>query len=385
MNTSHNFNNYRKLTPDYNYPYDTEYNGFKQHYSTKYNTYLTEEEEDILNRTIYQHQYNEKPLHNFRNKHILLTFKNPTKEQINLMNTNHNITIIFISDPYTAIIKNHNTRFVKTTPIPTDPTHTRKTIYRQINAMLIYNHIASLTTYHYDYYANSPSSIYNLQHTLSTHGTPVILNDLTLHVKLNIPPCANHGDKFITPSNYEEYTTTLKLYTSLIPKAEHIMSKPIIITTETISFVTLWAPAYDIDIPDPNNMSYISYNIEMINLYNQIKQYHHYNLPMTEHYDVCSYCHKPYRYYTEDGIQECPHCLLQDEDLLEDYYQDYCQDYTWHTQIINNYIKQIFPPKPEDTTMPLIPSHHSYLDHLNGPVIDYNTLDIYYKLYCKPE
>ena len=263
------------------------------------NTYAGNISDNKDNQLIY-HMKTNKPIFNITNKHILYTELLPTAEQINKL-TNEHITIIYTPNIDTAIIRHKTTRFTTTRT---------KALWS-----IAYNQPASVTFNYYDFNINYPVSIHNIQHLLSTHNTPVKLNDLTINYQLTIDPCASGSETHIPDLNFQLYNETLYPYYRALRQAQNIQHQlsfkhPKTFDPAIIGFVQTWAPAYDIDLPTPPNDSLYNfydlqiYNNTMLNLYNQIKTYIRYQLEISDSHIICNHCNKPYHI----NLDFCPYC-----------------------------------------------------------------------------
>lgn len=264
------------------------------------NTYAGNLPDNKDNQRIYKITFNEKPYFNIHNKNILYTELKPTQEQI-IKLTNPNNTIIYTPDQDTAIIRHKQTRFTST------PT---KVLYS-----LIYNQPLTVTFQYYNYNDNYPASIANIQKQLSTHNITVKLIDLKLNYTLTLPPCATGTEDYIPDLNWEQYTDTLRPYLRALRKDQELQqqlsyNKPKQLNPTILSYVTTWAPAYDIDLPTPptdslyNYQQEYFYNSQIMIIYHQLKYYEQVDLPINDDYTICPHCNKPF-HINQDF---CTHC-----------------------------------------------------------------------------
>ena len=67
-------------------------------------------------------------------------------------------------------------------------------------------------------------------------------------------------------------------------------SKPKQLHPEILRYIYIWAPAYDIDLPpEPTDSLYnflplAQYNRDIMTIYNQLKTYEQYDLPINDNY-----------------------------------------------------------------------------------------------------
>lgn len=263
------------------------------------NTYAGNISDNKDNQLIYHIKPN-KPIFNITNKHILFTEQLPTSEQISKL-TNEHITIIYTPDQDTAIIRHKQTRFTTTRT---------KALWS-----IAYNQPASVTFNYYDFNANYPASIHNIQHILSTHNTLVKLNDLTINYQLTIDPCATGSETHIPDLNYQLYTETLYPYYRALRKDQQLQQQlnyklPKQLHPDIIRTVNIWASAYDLDIPTPptyslyNHFELQLYNNNMLFTYNQIKYYLDHQIEINDDYLICPNCNHPYHIHQDT----CPYC-----------------------------------------------------------------------------
>jgi hypothetical protein len=369
---SYQLNNYRKLTPTYHY-YDTDktYDGPSLKYNKHYNTYLTPEEKETLDRTIYPITTKEKASYFYR-KAILFTEIKPTKEQIaNLKKPQ--FTIIYTPNPETATICNL--------------THRISTTRAKAINLIIYNQPTTVT-FQYMEYNTDPykTSIANAQKQLSTHGTHVKLIDLTHDYTLVIPPCASGTETIITEPNWLQYQATLQPYRDYLKENPTIYSRKTESTVcqDILDYINIWASAYDIQLPD-TKQSYTEQQTQLLTIYNQLKSYEHYQLPVNDSHTLCPFCNKPYPASFIDNFLPCPHCEQLDQDLIDEDYKDYVTDYTWPTKTSNRIRRELYPedPQPEPTAhVTPLSKRPTYLDNLHTPTTYYYELaDIYIPLW----
>lgn len=245
---------------------------------------------------------------NIKNKHLLLTQKTHTPEEIEQL-----IKTYTVIAPY----KDYYILKDKTSRHTIHPTPDKKAIDKLL-PMLQYNKPASLTLEVTEY---KPYS--GLIYYLATHNCSIQFTDISLNTSFTI-----YKDSNTTPTisqNYLEYfQEQLKPYTKLLKqlKQEEQFNKlklPQPISPEIIQYINIWAPAYQIDIPQAPQtytdiLAITNYTTDIMSLYQQLKAYERYDIPVDNDNTICPKCHLPYN-YTEEF---CPHCDYSDfENFLE--------------------------------------------------------------------
>jgi len=243
-------------------------------------------------------------------KAVLYTETAPTKIQIQKLN-NTQYTIVYSPTPDKAIIR-HLTHRITTT--------------RDKALNLILFNQPTYATFQYTDFNTIPykTSIANIQKQLSTHNTTVKLIDTTHQYTLIIDPCASGTETHIPDLNWENYKDTLRPYLKLLRNTEALnrqlsYQEPDTICQDILTYINIWAPAYDIQIPtlNPNTPIYnhfptVIYNSEMLTIYRQLKAYESYNIPINDTHTLCPACNLPYSTTILDNLQPCPHCNYDD-------------------------------------------------------------------------